>query len=95
MQKSIRIHAIDRWNEWKQIDEDELKDEDKKIKERIEELKLGNWCDIRRNNDEYKYESSRNNLYQLIIGVLSFAWIIIAVIAVFILKESFIYPYIH
>ncbi len=92
MQRSIRIHAIDRWNEWKEMDENELKDKDRKIKDRIDELKLSNWCDIRRNEDEY--ESSKRGLYYKgILFSLSALWAIIFVVAGFLLRASYIYPH--
>ena len=92
MQRSIRIHAIDRWNEWKKMHEKELKDEDKRIKTRIQELKLGNWCDIRRNEDEYE-TSKRKSYYRNILGSLSTLWLIISLVAGFLLIMSCIYPF--
>lgn len=89
IQRSIRIHAIDRWNEWKK---NEPKDKDGKIKDRIDELKLGNWCNIRRNEDEYE-SSKRQFYYQRILRSLSALWIAIIVISVFLLIASCIYPY--
>ena len=89
MQRSIRIHAIDRWNKWK---ENEPKDKDRKIKDRIDELRLGNWCNIRRNEDEYE-SSKRQFYYQRILRSLSALWLIIFAIAGFLLIASYIYPH--
>ncbi|MBA7609599.1 hypothetical protein ES703_16790 [subsurface metagenome] len=94
MQRSIRIHAIDRWNKWKKMHENELKDEDKRIKDRIDELKLGNWCDIRRNEKEYE-SSKRGWYYNVILISLTALWAIILVIACLILRASYIYPFIQ
>ncbi len=90
MQSSIRIHAIDHWNIWKDIDEKELESRDRNIKERIEELRLGNWCDISRNNEEDE-QPSRTLHYKGIIFTLLGLWITLAVTAVFLLKEAFVY----
>jgi len=92
MQRSIRIHAIDRWNKWKEKHKNKLKDENKRIKDRIDELKLGNWCDIRRNEKEYE-SSKREWYYKVILGSLSALWLIIFLIAGFLLIESCIYPH--
>ena len=90
MQSSIRIHAIDRWNSWKDIDEKELECKDRNIKERIEELRLGNWCDILRNNEEYE-RPSRTLHYKGIIFTLFGLWIILALTAIFLLKEAYVF----